>query len=374
MKSSKRIYISLILAGAVVPFVMASVAFAATVPSSSYAGIKTHMAGNAKFTGQKPVAFGKVTTVNGSTITVSDTKTSFVYTVDVSNAKITEGFGKGAQSLGYTSIKVGDEVVIMGTISGSSVTATSVFDGVESHAHAAAPHVIGTVSEINGSSISISVQNSAYTVNTTSSTTITKDGKADTFSDIAVGQTVMAVGTIDAATSTVTATKVNIVTKTPRAHVTGAVTGITGTTLTVQPKKGSAYTVDASSASVTTGFGKNATTVPFSKLLALGQSVMVVGSHVSGSTSIVATSIRLVQAKKGLRTSAAVQGGHLTFESRARYRFAALSEFLLLLRSMAIPMHHKSVRRRIYQNLEEFPSKDPFKKFLDRLIFVVGFL
>jgi MtN3 and saliva related transmembrane protein len=41
---------------------------------------------------------------------------------------------------------------------------------------------------------------------------------------------------------------------------------------------------------------------------------------------------------------------------------------------MATPMHHTSVRKRIYQNLEEFPSKDPFKRFLDRLIFVVGFL
>ncbi len=298
MKSSRRIYISLILAGAVVPFVMASVALAATVPSSSYAGTKMHMAGSAKFTGQKPVAFGKVTSVNGSTITVSDAKTSIVYTVDVSNAKITEGFGTGAQSLGYTSIKVGDEVVIMGTISGSSVTATSVFDGVESHAHAAAPHVIGTVSGISGSSLSVSVQaRGTYTVNTTSSTTITKDGKADTFSDIAVGQTVMAVGTIDTATSTVTATKVNIVTRVPQAHVTGAVTGITGTTLTVQSKKGTAYTVDASSASVTTGFGKNAATVPLASI-AVGQHVMVVGSHVSGSANIVASSVRMVQPKK----------------------------------------------------------------------------
>ena|SRR3984957_8311291 len=41
---------------------------------------------------------------------------------------------------------------------------------------------------------------------------------------------------------------------------------------------------------------------------------------------------------------------------------------------MAAPMHHTSVRKRIYQNLEEFPSKDPFKNFLDRLIFLVGFL
>ena len=28
----------------------------------------------------------------------------------------------------------------------------------------------------------------------------------------------------------------------------------------------------------------------------------------------------------------------------------------------------------MYENLEEFPSKDPFKRFLDRFIFVVGLL
>jgi uncharacterized protein with PQ loop repeat len=41
---------------------------------------------------------------------------------------------------------------------------------------------------------------------------------------------------------------------------------------------------------------------------------------------------------------------------------------------MAIPLHHNSVRRRVYEKLEEFPSKDPFKRFLDSFIFLVGFL
>jgi hypothetical protein len=301
MKSNRRIYISLILAGAVVPFVMASVAFAATVPSSTYA-TKTHMSGNARFSGQKPVAFGKVTSVSGSTITVSDAKTGIVYTVDVSTAKITEGFGTGAQSLGYTSIKVGDEVVIMGTISGSSVTATSVFDGVESHGRSASPRVIGKVTAVSGSSVTVTVHaNSkapkAYTLNTTSATVVTKGGKADTFSDIAVGQTVVAVGTVDAATNTVAATKISIVTRVPQAHVTGAVTAISGTTLTVNSKKGVAYTVDASAATVTSGFGKNATASSLSSI-GVGQNIMVVGSHVAGSTSIVATSVKLVQVRK----------------------------------------------------------------------------
>ena len=311
-KSNRRIYISLILAGAAMPFIMAGVALAATVPSSSASSAQhSRMGGftHGTFTGQRPVAFGKVTAVSGTTLTVLDSKTSVSYTVDVSSAKITEGFGTGAQSIGYTSVKVGDEVVIMGTVSGDAVTATSVFDGVEAHGHGVhgTPRIIGTVAGVNGTSITLTVNTHAkrgatastaapttYTVNTTSATTVTKDGKADTFSDIAVGQTIMAVGTVDAASDTVAATKINIVTRVPQAHVTGSVTAISGTTLTVQTKNGTTYTVDASSATVATGFGKNAQPSSLSSI-SVGQNVMVIGSHVSGSTNIVATSVRLVQ-------------------------------------------------------------------------------
>ena len=41
---------------------------------------------------------------------------------------------------------------------------------------------------------------------------------------------------------------------------------------------------------------------------------------------------------------------------------------------MTEPLHHKSIRKRVYQKLEEFPSKDPFKYSLDKIIFLVGFL
>jgi len=36
--------------------------------------------------------------------------------------------------------------------------------------------------------------------------------------------------------------------------------------------------------------------------------------------------------------------------------------------------HHQNLRKRIYTKLEEFPSQNPGKRFLDRLIFVVGAL
>ena len=37
-------------------------------------------------------------------------------------------------------------------------------------------------------------------------------------------------------------------------------------------------------------------------------------------------------------------------------------------------MHHRHVRKRMYENLEQFPHPDFFKRMFDRLIYVVGFL
>jgi uncharacterized protein with PQ loop repeat len=41
---------------------------------------------------------------------------------------------------------------------------------------------------------------------------------------------------------------------------------------------------------------------------------------------------------------------------------------------MSLGPHHQELRKRIYKNLEPFPHPDPVKRFLDKLIFVVGFL
>ncbi len=36
--------------------------------------------------------------------------------------------------------------------------------------------------------------------------------------------------------------------------------------------------------------------------------------------------------------------------------------------------HHQHIRKRIYKNLEQFPSPDSKKYFLDKLIYIVGVL
>ena len=72
----------------------------------------------------QPVIGGKVTTVSGSSVTVT-TASNTVYAVDASSAKITK---RGVTSATIANVTVGDSVVVQGTISGSSVTATTVFD------------------------------------------------------------------------------------------------------------------------------------------------------------------------------------------------------------------------------------------------------
>ena len=86
----------------------------------------------------KPVANGKVTAVSGNFITIvgSKNKTTYTYTVDATSAtitKITAG-GKGVKPnsavITVSSIAVGDNLVVSGTMSGTSITATKIMDRV----------------------------------------------------------------------------------------------------------------------------------------------------------------------------------------------------------------------------------------------------
>ena len=83
--------------------------------------------------------------------------------------------------------------------------------------------VSGTVSAVNGTSFTITMQGRGrnmststpvvYTINTDSNTIFMKDHVTSTLADVAVGQRVMTVGSVDKTTFTVTATKVSINTK-----------------------------------------------------------------------------------------------------------------------------------------------------------------
>jgi hypothetical protein len=171
-------------------------------------------------------AVGTVSAINGTSITLAG-KNGTTYTVDVTNAKIT----KAKSVIQPSGIAVGDTLFVGGTLSGTSITAKVVMDGVleGSGAHHAAGQrgnfSIGTVSAINGSSFTISIKGrqhatttpavaASFTVNTTSSTTFKEGGQASSLSSLTIGQYVAITGTKDAAAETIDASKVNILTVT----------------------------------------------------------------------------------------------------------------------------------------------------------------
>jgi len=85
----------------------------------------------------EPVIAGSIVSISGSTLTVTNAS-NVTYTVDASNANIVKG---GATS-SISSVATGDNVVIQGTVTGSSVVASSVIDqGSSNHGNGPATHV-----------------------------------------------------------------------------------------------------------------------------------------------------------------------------------------------------------------------------------------
>ncbi len=71
----------------------------------------------------QPVIGGNVTAVNGTTLTVTN-KSNVTYTVNAASTTVTKA---GAAST-VANISVGDNVIVQGSVSGSSVTASSIMD------------------------------------------------------------------------------------------------------------------------------------------------------------------------------------------------------------------------------------------------------
>jgi hypothetical protein len=81
-------------------------------------GMTSPIAGNGQ-----PIVAGNVSAINGSTLTITN-KSNVTYTIDASNAKIVEG----QNAISVSNIAVGDNVIVQGTISETSVTASSIID------------------------------------------------------------------------------------------------------------------------------------------------------------------------------------------------------------------------------------------------------
>lgn len=72
----------------------------------------------------QPIVGGKVTAINGNTVSVTNAS-NVVYTVDASSATIRHA---GIENATVSSISVGDNVIVQGTINGTSITATTIID------------------------------------------------------------------------------------------------------------------------------------------------------------------------------------------------------------------------------------------------------
>jgi membrane-bound inhibitor of C-type lysozyme len=195
----------------------------------------------------EPGIVGKVSTISGTTITLDGKKgfgkdaTDIIYTVDDSNAtvkKIAEGTdGKPYETtITVSDIKAGDMIMVKGTVSGTTVTATEIMSGRPGKGRGGKgdkghsdgqfePGVRGKVTAVSGTTITLTdkkgfkkdstgATETTYTVDAGAATikkiTEGTDGKPSettiTVSDIKVGDMIMVKGTVSG--TTVTATEI----------------------------------------------------------------------------------------------------------------------------------------------------------------------
>ena len=116
--------------------------------------------------GEKPAVMGKITAINGTTLTVEGMnkgmETQKTYTVNASGAKVvTSVAGSAPTESSVSTLAVGDMVAVRGTVSGTSVAATEIMEGMPMRGGHGGPGgrgghgTHGTVSAVSGNTITI---------------------------------------------------------------------------------------------------------------------------------------------------------------------------------------------------------------------------
>ena len=159
-----------------------------------------------------PALVGKVSAINGNSITVvsnknNNTQNTLTFTVDAANAKIL----RGETVIKVSDIFVGDNVIVQGTVNGTSITATFIRDGkvgkgnnqndnnqallqIQSNGQ---PVIGGKITAINGNTVTVaSNSNVTYTVDATNAKIVQGKGIA-TLSVLKVGDLVIVQGTVN---------------------------------------------------------------------------------------------------------------------------------------------------------------------------------
>lgn len=183
----------------------ASLANAATSSASTGSGAPAMM----QFHGPHGAGIaGTVASISGTTLTVTG-KDGTSYTVDAANAKVMKMVNGAPTTETVSNIAANDTVMVRGTVNGNSVTATTIMNGnfpanppqgkmMRGFGHG----TMGTVSAINGTTITVTGKDGGtYTVDA-SSATVRKSGNSSTVANIQVGDTVFVNGTITTASMT----------------------------------------------------------------------------------------------------------------------------------------------------------------------------
>ncbi len=163
--------------------------------------------------GRGPGVFGTVASVSGTTLTVTSkagpngTPAAGTYTVDASGATVMKN---GAAST-VSSISAGDMVLVQGTVSGTSVTAKIIRDGIPTKGMGprsnvqgpmiqgnGQPVIGGTVSAVSGNTLTVATAQGgiSYSVDA-SSATVHKGNATSSVSNISVGDRVVVQGSVN---------------------------------------------------------------------------------------------------------------------------------------------------------------------------------
>lgn len=168
--------------------------------------------------GGAPGIIGTVSAVSGTTFTVTTKATSTVYTVNAASATVY----KDKATSTVSSIATGDTVMVQGTVTGTTVAATVIRDGIgggnagkpedvkKGSGHSASstppissikgngqPIIGGSVTVISGTTLTVTnASNVTYTIDA-SAATFVKDNTTSTISGLAVGDSVVVQGTVN---------------------------------------------------------------------------------------------------------------------------------------------------------------------------------
>ena len=174
---------------------------------------------------------GTVTGISGNTITINGavgTSTALsTYTVDATNAKVEKGAASSTVAATVANITVGDTLTVIGTVSGTTVTATRILDGVVvrgpqgggfggfgTTTRGTMPEggagILGTVTAVSGTTLTVSGHTlvnekaalSTYTVGASQAKVNKGSTTSATVSSIAVGDKVLVQGNISGTTVT----------------------------------------------------------------------------------------------------------------------------------------------------------------------------